>query len=407
MRTSSKRESSISEMPQVLLLIETSRAYGRECLLGIASYMRAHGLWDVVHHERGLQEDVPKHVFDMRFDGVIARIENERIANSIAKLDVPTVDLRGSIVPANGVSFDTDPQACAVMAIDHFRDRGFQQLGFCGYEGIDFSGRRQWAFADQCRTHSLAIEVFQSAFKRSKSIGANKSGTLGQEASGEMHEDMLIEWLKSLPKPVGIFACNDVRGRQVLSAVRKAGLRVPDQVAVLGVDDDKVICELAKPPLSSIRPDARRIGFEGAQALAALMSGESIQSQMNLIPPIKVETRSSSDVLSVNDPDLARAIEFIRDCGCSGITVEDILQETVISRATLERRFREVLGRSPREEIERVRLEQVRMLLTETDYSLDQIAFMTSYKSSSHLVTAFRRTLDCTPGQYRKQYQVK
>lgn len=407
----------VSEMPHVLLLIESSRAYGRNCLMGIASYMRAHGAWDVLHLERGLQEDIPDLVKRQSFDGVIARIETQIIADSVEQLGVPTVDLRGVFPPEGGVTFDTDPEVCAAMAIEHFQQRGFRELAFCGYKGVGFSDQRSEAFLRICKEKEInardyeadTVSAEKATIPKKKgpaqaSSVSERAGTLSSELDGEMNDVQLAQWLGEMPKPLGIFACNDMRGRQVLGAVRRAGLKVPDHVAVLGVDDDEVICDLANPPLSSIESDAHRIGFEGAAALAELMSGAAPEKKEILIPPARLCVRMSTDVMAIDDSDLAAAVQFIRSHACEGIGVEDVLKATAYSRATLERRFRQVLSRTPREEIERVRIERVRMLLAETNYSLEKIAHMVSYKTAAHLVTAFRRNADCTPGQYRRRF---
>lgn len=370
--------------------------------MGIASYMRAHGLWNVLHIERGLMEQVPEIAKRQKFDGVIARIENTKIGQELAQLKVPTVDLRGVYQPKNGVTFNTDPDAVAEMAQEHFRERGFQHLGFCGYEGIDFSDQRSEFFVEHCLRRNIRPFVFSSQSNQ----GSNSKqdlGTLQQEAAGELLEPDLIAWLQELPKPIGILACNDVRGRQVLAAARTAGLRVPGQVAVLGVDDDEVVCDLANPPMSSIEPDTQRLGFEGATILAQLMAGKKVTQSRILIPPIRIAVRQSTDVIAVDDPAVAMALEFIQSHACTGIGVNDVANAISVSRATLERRFREYLNRSPREEIERAKISQVRTLLIETDYSLDRIAGLTAFATASHLLTSFRRVIGCTPGEYRKQ----
>lgn len=391
-----------SQVPRVLLLIESSRAYGRGCLMGIASYTRSHGQWNVIHLERGLEEDVPSIVTEQRFDGVIARIETLKIAEEIEQLNIPTVDLRGVFTPRNGVSFNTDAAASASMAFDHFRERGFQNFGFCGYEGVDFSDERGRHFGKICRESGFENHAYPTGLTAEPNSQSVFGDTLLREATGEFHAVELLHWLHAVPKPIGIFACNDVRGRQLMAAARAVGIDVPGQVAVLGIDDDEVLCELANPPLSSIEPNTQRIGFEGAAALAKLMSGEVLEPGPILIPPIRVSVRQSSDISCVDDPVVALAIEFIKTNACSGIGVTDAARAASVSRATLERRFRTHLDCSPREEIERVRVARVKLLLTATDYSLERIASMTAFASASHLSTAFRRVENCTPGEYRK-----
>ncbi len=372
--------------------------------MGIAAYIRAHGPWQVLHLERGLEEEVPAFLHGQKLDGVIARMENEKVVRSVARLKIPTVDLRGGSIPKGGASFDTDPVECAKLAFDHFIERGFRRLAFCGYQGVNFSDQRRAAFQNLCEAQAI-VPLIHDLIPTSTSPKAKGGmGILQREAEGELPEPALIEWLRTIEGPVGIFACNDVRGRQVLQAAVMAGRRAPDEIAVLGVDDDEVICELANPPLSSIEPDTHRMGFEGAVMLGRLMRSEAIDSQRILIPPRHVSVRRSTDLLAIDDRHVASAVHFIRKHACEGIGVQQVADAIAISRVTLERRFRQVLDRSPREEIERIRIERVRLMLTETRYSLLQIATMTGYRSDAHLVTAFRRHENCTPGAYRRRF---
>ena len=163
-------------------------------------------------------------------------------------------------------------------------------------------------------------------------------------------------WLTSLPRPVGVMASNDVRGIDVLNACQTRGLRVPDEVAVLGVDDDALLCEICSPPLSSVVPNIEAIGYEAAARLDRLMDGEREESGERFVPPLGVTTRLSTDVLSVGDQEFATAVRFIRENACHGITVTDVLDHVLISRSTLERNFRLYLGRSPQAEIRAAQL---------------------------------------------------
>ena len=195
------------EPKRVLLWIESSRAYGRGCLLGIADYCRTHDPWRLVHVERDLEQTVPPFLAAMRFDGVISRSENREIAEALESLGVPIVDLRGAIQPTHGHMIDTDPSACAELAFEHFWERGLSTMAFCGYEGVDWSDRRRDAFAAYSSERNIKISVFQSRAQ------PERHGTLWHEAQGEREDPGLSAWLRALPKPVAGFAANDVRGR--------------------------------------------------------------------------------------------------------------------------------------------------------------------------------------------------
>ncbi len=268
-----------AELKNVLLLIESSRSYGRDCLLGVASYLRSHGGWRVLNIERGLTEHLPRVLRSWSGDGVIVRIENAKIAAAIAGLNLPTVDLRGSFLPPGGATFDTDPQAVGKMAADHFLELGFRNFAYCGFSGVDFSDRRGQAYQDYLAEQDLQVHEYRTATLR-----ASRRDVLDWELRGELATEELGNWLRSLPRPLAIFACNDVRGRQVIEACGQAGIAVPEEVAVLGVDDDEVICELSSPPLSSIRPNAQKLGFDGAAMLDDLMSGKSAPAEVVLDP---------------------------------------------------------------------------------------------------------------------------
>jgi LacI family transcriptional regulator len=211
----------------------------------------------------------------------------------------------------------------------------------------------------------------------------------------------LVDWLTSLPKPIGIMACNDFRGQHVLEGCRAARLSVPDEVAVIGVDNEHVICDFCQPPLSSVIPAAERIGFEAAGMLDRLMKGEKLEQRQVRIKPLGVAARQSTDVMAIDDGDVVAALKIIRDRACLGLSVADILREVPIARSSLERRFRKTVGRSPQAEIRGVQMKRARQLLCETDLTLNQIAALTGFKHSEYFSVVFKREVGQTPGQYR------
>ncbi len=386
------------EPKRVLLWIESSRAYGRGCLLGIADYCRTHDPWRLIHVERDLEQSVPSFLAEMRFDGVISRSENREIAEGLESLGVPIVDLRGAIQPTHGHMIDTDPAGCSELAFEHFWERGLATMAFCGYEGVDWSDRRRDAFVSLAGERGIRPLVFQSLAQ------PERRGTLWHEAQGEREDPGLSEWLRALPKPIAVFAANDVRGRQVLAACSASGIAVPEQVAVLGVDNDEVICELSHPQLSSIEPDTAAIGYAGAKTLDRLMSREGAGAKptaLRLIRPSGVMTRLSTDIAAIDDLAVGEAVSIIRERGGNISTVDELASAVGVSRATLERRFRDSLGRSPRQEIDRVRLDRARMLVRRTTYPLHRIAQMVGYSNSSRLLDAYRRRFGVTPGSDR------
>ena len=219
----------------------------------------------------------------------------------------------------------------------------------------------------------------------------------------EEQQAQLCDWLRSLPRPIGIMACNDMRGQHVLDACRRINAAVPEEVAVIGVDNDELVCDLCDPPLSSVMPNPQRIGFEAAALLDRLMEGEKPQQMSKLVEPLGIVTRQSTDVLAIEDPLVASAVKYIRQRACDGISVVDVLHHVPVSRSILERRFRKFIGRSPQSEIRNVQLKRVKQLLRETDLPLERIAALSGYDHPEYMSVVFKRELGQTPGQYRTQ----
>jgi len=217
----------------------------------------------------------------------------------------------------------------------------------------------------------------------------------------EEQQNQLCDWLGELPRPVGILSCNDMRGQHVLDACRRIDAAVPEEVSVIGVDNDELICDLCDPPLSSVMPNPQRIGYEAAALLNKLMNGDAPRTSVQLIEPIGVVTRQSTDVLAIDDPLVASAVKYIRHHACDGISVVDVLKHVPVSRSILERRFRKYIGRSPQSEIRSVQLKRVKQLLRETDLPLERIAGLSGYDHPEYMSVVFKRELGITPGQYR------
>ncbi len=381
---------------RVALLIESSRAYGRGLLLGVSKYVREHEAWAISFEEWSWTQ-VPASLANWEGDGIIARIETRALADAIIRLGVPTVDLRGSVPGLNVPLIDTDDQAVACLAAEHLQERGFRHYAFCGFVGANYSDKRSCWFRERVGQLGGDCHIYASPQK------ARTAGTIELEKRGMLFEEDLVRWLSDLPKPVGIMACNDIRGQQVIKACRQLGLLVPDEVAVMGVDNDEVLCELSDPPLTSVVPNTLRIGYEGAALLDQMMQGKRPPAEPQFIPPVEVATRRSTDVLAIPDRAVSAALRFIREHACEGIQVPDLVRVAALSRTVLERRFASLVGRSPKAEILRVQLARSRQLLSETDLSLAVIAERCGFNHPEYFNTIFRQKLGITPGHYRRQ----
>lgn len=213
----------------------------------------------------------------------------------------------------------------------------------------------------------------------------------------------LANWIRTLPRPVGIMAANDERGRQLLEACRSAEIDVPDDVAVAGVDNDELLCELSSPPLTSVEQGAVQLGQDAAALLDEMIEGRTIARRHFVINPISIVTRQSTDVRMVEDASVAAALAFIRDHACDGIRVPDVVRASATSRSALEIRFKTATGRTLRTAIDRVQLERARQLIAETDLPLKQVCARTGFRSIQHMTTRFGQRFGCTPGRYRRR----
>ncbi|MDB6122658.1 MAG: xylR 3 [Pedosphaera sp.] len=379
----------MSKRREVALLIETSNAYARGILQGVVRYIRENSRWSFYIPEQGRGDIPPGWLANWQGDGIIARIENQEIARSVAASGLPAVDVSAARLLPSLPWVETDDQAIAQLAAEHLLDRGFKHFGFCGDSRFNWSNWRSDHFEQAVQKAGRGCHLYRSS--------------ISPTAPLENQVAEIAQWLINLPKPVAIMACYDIRGQQVLDACRNAGLAVPDEVAVIGVDNDALLCDLSSPPLSSVVPNAQRTGYEAAALLDQMMSGVKVPSEAHLITPLGVATRQSTDVLAIDDRHIARATRFIREHAHEQINIEDVLKVVPLSRRIFESRFKKILGHTPHEEIIRVRMNRVKELLTETELNLAVIAERTGFEHVEYLSTAFKKKVGLSPNQYRAQ----
>lgn len=380
--------------PRVALLVETSNAYARDLLYGIRAYVREHQTWSMYLAEHGRGDVLPGWLRRWRGDGVIARVEDQRIAEILLSTGLPTVDVSYGLERSPFPRVATDGRAVSRLAADHLIERGFRHFGYAGDPGYYWSNLRSGFFSDCLRSAGHDCSVFP------------EPGRKHRNGSWEREIENLSEWVRDLPKPAGIMACYDIRGQQVLEACRRAEIAVPDSVAVIGVHNDELLCDLCDPPLSSVIPNARRAGYEAAALLERLINGEKVPHQSILLDPIGIATRQSTDVVALTDPKISQAVRFMREHACQAISVEDVLRAVPISRTVFERRFKKFLNRTPHEHILGLRLDRVKALLSSTDLTLAQIAERTGFGHVEYLSVAFKRATGESPGSYRRRHMI-
>lgn len=377
--------------PHVALLIETSRAYGRSILQGVVRYLHGHGPWSIYIQPHGLESPPPRWLKGWHGDGILARINDRRMARAVRQTGLPAVDLRFTVpdlgLPAVGI----DNQAVVRLAYQHLSDCGFRHVGFCGLP----RGRSVWMdlrsdlFCDLARADGRPCHVFESPARKA--------------ATWEEEQEAIAAWVSRLPRPVGVMACNDDRGQQVLDACRRVNVLVPEEVAVVGVDNDEILCGLSSPPLTSVDINTVQVGSEAAALLDRLMSGSRPPREPMLLAPRGVVPRESTDVLATDDRELATAVRYIRDHACGGLRVKELVRKTGLPRRSLERRMEKLLGRSPKEEITRVQIERAKRLLTDTDLTAAEIAEKCGYSQSKYFSQVFHDKVGLPPGAYRRK----
>ena len=388
---------------RIAVLIEAARAYGRGLCRGVAQYAREHGPWSFFFSGQSVQHKLPAWLKDWKGDGILARLEDKAAAERLLSLNLPVVDLLGKFQFPGVPFFTTDHEAVARLATEFFRAAGFRHFAFCGYPGLYFSDKRCAAFQAFLKERAIPCFVYTPPGQAS-----GRRDTANSEMRGMLYETAIADWLKKLPRPIALLACNDIRAQQVLAACLDHGIACPEEVAIMGVDNDDVVCDLATPTLTSIEPDLQRLGYAGAACLEQLIRGQNGRKQetAHFIAPRGIVERQSTDVIAVDDPVVVRALRLIRSEAGRGIDVKAVLRQIGLSRSTLEQRFAHQVGRSVKGEIQRTRLQLAENLLRDTNLSLEDITARAGFRTASHLINLFRRLKGVTPGQFRAAHRI-
>jgi len=378
-------------VPKVILLIESSRASGRALLRGVADYSHHYGPWSFSWEPAGLDKVQPM-LETGDADGIILR-DVEEVAEILA-YGLPTVVIghRKTEIPGL-INVVTDSEAIGRMGAEHLLGCGFKHFAFCGYlktplENTTWAEIRREFFGERIRAAG-----FEDPPHYALSIYA-------KNWSREWRE--LAQWLVALPKPLGLMACNDDCAQRVMEVCKLTGLAVPDEVGIVGVDNDEVVCGLTNPPMSSIAINFERAGYEAASALHGLMQGMPVAPDRIMAAASHVVTRRSTDFVAADEPHLAKALRFIRDRARGGISVDQVASSAGLSRRALEKRFRKQLGRSILEEVRRIRTDQIARLLVETDLPVAKIADQLGFPDTQHIARYFQAGKRISPVAYRK-----
>ena len=384
-------------VPRVALLIETTGSAGCDILRGVARYARDGGPWALRHESRAQQFSegwVPSWLDAWEGNGILGRFETDAIVDAVKHANVPAVDVLGVRRDLPFPLVTPDNPAIGRLAAEHLLERGFRQFGYIGWRNERWSDQRGQAFRDKLAERGCECAMMElPTFK-----------TLPESWDAFIAD--LVTWIKQRPKPLGLMLCYDHVGPPVTQACGEAGVAVPEEVAIVGVDNNEVVCAICDPPLTSICPNHEEVGYQGAALLDRLMTGGPPPAQPIVVPPRSVVVRQSSSVSAIEDPVVSAALSMIREHACNGLQVRDVAEKVPVSRSVLQRRFQSVLGRSVHNEIVRVQLRRAQALLKETDLSVRTIAEKAGFKHPEYMAAVFKHRVGVTPVQYRRRYQV-
>lgn len=372
-------------MLRIGIQLDFAGEYGRGVLRGVMQYANLKGDWEFIMppmYRLGSRQTIERGAAN----GVVAMVHHAKTARHFQENKIPMVntaltlpeeELRRLGVP----TVLPDDSAVGKLGCEYLWNKGFRQFGFCGHPRAAWSLRRRDAFLAACQEKKCRCDCIAIA------------------------DEVPRDWIASLPRPCAILAANDRYAWHAIDMCRELKIAVPEQIAVLGVDNDVLLAEMVRPTLSSVVLPAEKIGYEAGRILDHLMAGKPVSIDPILLAPEGVETRHSTDVLNIEDEVVADAVQFIRERASHQVSVQDVLNHTLISRRNLERRFRRVLNRSLLDEIRRVHVERAAELLRETDIDMPSIAEQCGFSSHIRFSTVFKELIGLAPSAYRRQHR--
>jgi LacI family transcriptional regulator len=387
---------SMKKIPRVVLLFEKSREFGRGLLRGVVDYSRIRGPWTfLMYPPYYLESQDSKKIFawlkKSNPDGIILRslggISIRAMEELNAQVIVHDVDEEVPGVP----NIVTEELAIGRMAAEHLLERGFSHFAFCGVDQM-WSRQRCKSFCATVGEAGFDTHVYEQPKRKA-------------DRSFEKERYFITKWIRFLPKPIGLMACNDDRGQYLLELCKAEGIVVPNQMAVIGADNDELICDMSDPPLTSIALNTKKAGYAAAELLDRMMTGHKPDIDRVLVPPTHIVTRQSTNVLAIRDEAVARAVAFILTHANNPIQVSDVAEAAAVSRRTLQKQFRQLLRTSVHRYISRARVERISTMLLESDTPTYRIAQVLGYPNAGSLSRAFHKEKGISPIAFRKRYR--
>ncbi|WP_337042310.1 AraC family transcriptional regulator [Emticicia sp. 17c] len=383
-------------MYKIILLIDFAEEYSKALLKGIAKYSKEHGPWifcrmPLFQRETIGMEGILEWALEWGADGIIGQLYNDPAVEKFIEAGIPVIaqDFKERFRDIPNIT--GAHKEAGEMGAEYFLRKGFKNFAFYGFKDIVWSRERAEGYEERITRAGYKVHYFEHAMARSTEIWYYKPSSLSQ-------------WLKSLPKPIALMACDDNQGQHITEACRHSQIRIPEEVAVLGVDNDEMICEFSDPPLSSIGQDAEKGGYDAARLLEHMIKNGTANYYDIIVKPTQVVTRHSTDIYATNDDYIAASLKFIHQNIDKNLQVDDVVKQVPLSRRALEKRFQYITGYPIYKYIFNLRIEKLTQKLRETDMTVFEIALDMGLTDSKNIARQFRQVKGCTPIEYRNQY---
>jgi len=386
-------------MIKVILLSDFSEEYGKNLLRGITRYSKDHGPWTFCRMPSYYRETIGidgilQWAKEWGADGIIGQFYNDEEVKKFTRAKIPVIAQdfkeRFTEIPnITGAYHETGR-----LAAEYFLKKGFKNFAFYGFNNIVWSRERAEGFEERIQEAGYNVHHYQLKDSKSTDLWYYKPSALS-------------EWLKSLPKPIALMSCDDNQGHHITEAARHAGIRIPDEVSVLGVDNDEMICDLSDPALSSVELDTEKGGYEAARLMEKMVNSKVLSAPDIIVKPTQVVTRQSTDVFASKDKYVVNALKYIHGNLDKNLKVDQVLREVPLSRRSLEKRFMLTTGYPVYEYIYNQRIEKFTQKLLETDMTIFEIALDLGLSDSKNIARQFKQIKGVTPMEYRKKHVLK
>ena len=382
-------------MHKIILLLDFAEEYSKSLMKGINAYSKEFGPWvfcrmPLFHRETVGIDGILKWALEWNADGIVGQLYNKDIEKIIqAGIPVIAQDFKERFTEIPNITGGY--QEAGQLGADYFLKKGFTNFAFYGFNDIVWSRERAEGFEGRLKTRGHKVHYFEHKKARSTELWYYKPSSLSR-------------WLKSLPKPIGLMTCDDNQGQHITEACRQLGIRIPEEVAVLGVDNDEMICDLSDPPLSSIALDAEKGGYDAARLLDQMIKHGASDFYDIVVKPVQVITRQSTDIYATSDDHIASSLKYIHQNIDKNLHVDEVVKQVPLSRRALEKRFLEITGYPIYKYIFNLRIEKFTQKLLETDMSVFEIALDMGLTDSKNLARQFRQAKGCSPSVYRNRY---